>query len=183
MRRQDSQRLVVRRMAVALVVLLAVGCGGRTHLADYQFSNRTLALVYVDPPSPQLLHGYGDLGVAQTAMQTVMRTGGVAAKEVVARRATARLDSAAQRTDVPGRLAQRTLERASRYLGTRPVSTPDGADFLLEITMKSYGIDARSSTRVTSVGCALSPRSTALITKRSASALAPITTVRQPASK
>ena len=50
-------------------------------------------------------------------------------------------------------------------------------------TLRSYGIDARSSTRVTSVGCALSPRSTALITKRSASALAPITTVRQPASK
>jgi len=146
MRRQDSQRLVVRRIAFAVVVLLAAGCGGHHHLADYQFSNRTLALVYVDPPSPQLLHGYGDIGISQTAVQTVMRAGGVAAKEVVARRATARLDSAAQHVDVPGRLAQRTLERASRYLGTRAVTTPDGADYVLEVTMRSFGIDARSST-------------------------------------
>ena len=69
MRRQDSQRLVVRRIAFAVVVLLAAGCGGHHHLADYQFSNRTLALVYVDPPSPQLLHGYGDIGISQTAVQ------------------------------------------------------------------------------------------------------------------
>ena len=66
MRRQDSQRLVVRRIAVAVAVLFAAGCGGKHYLAQYQFSNRTLALVYVEPPSPQLLHGYGDLGVAQT---------------------------------------------------------------------------------------------------------------------
>ena len=109
MRRQDSQRLVVRRIAFAVVVLLAAGCGGHHHLADYQFSNRTLALVYVDPPSPQLLHGYGDIGISQTAVQTVMRAGGVAAKEVVARRATARLDSAAQhrRSDARGKSEQR----------------------------------------------------------------------------
>jgi len=146
MRRQDAQILVVRRIAVAVAVLLTAGCGGRQHLADYQFSNRTLAVVYVEPPSPQLLHGYGDISGAQTALQTVMRAGGGVAKEVVARRATARLDSAADRADVPGHLAQRTLERASRYLGTRAVTTPDGADFVLEITMRSFGIDARSST-------------------------------------
>ena len=145
MRRRDASFVVVRRIAVAFAVLITVGCGRRHYLAQYQFSDRTLSLVYVEPPSPQLLHGYYDLGVPRTPVQTVMRAGGGVAKEVAARRATARLDSAVRGVDVAGRLAQRTLERASRYLGTRPVTTPQGADYVLEITMRSFGIDARSS--------------------------------------
>jgi hypothetical protein len=146
MRRQDAPRLVVRGIAVAVIALVVAGCGGKHYLAQYQFSGRTLSVVYVEPPSPQLLHGYYDLSVPKTAVQTVMRAGGGVAKEVAARRATARLDSAAQGVDVSERLVQRTLERASRYLGTRPVATPEGADYILEITMRSFGIDARSST-------------------------------------
>jgi hypothetical protein len=144
MRRQAA--VAVRRIAVAFAVLTTIGCGRKHYLAQYQFSDRTLSLVYVEPPSPQLLHGYYDLSVPKNAVQTVMRAGGGVAKEVVARRATARLDSAVQRVDVPGRLAQRTLERASRYLGTRAVTTPNGADYVLEVTMRSFGIDARYST-------------------------------------
>jgi len=145
MRRFDASK-VLSWLAVVVASIVAAGCGGKHYLAQYDFSDRTLALVYIEPPSPQLLHGYSDLRLADNAIQTVVRTGGVVAKEVVARRATARLDSAVERVDVAGHLAQRTLERSSRYLGTRPVVTPDGSDFVLEITMRSFGVDARSST-------------------------------------
>jgi hypothetical protein len=63
-------------------------------------------------------------------------------KEVEARRASVRLDSATTRVDVASRLANETLERASRYLGVRPVQGTD-ADFLLEVHMRSFGIDVR----------------------------------------
>lgn len=146
MRRIDASKVVVSRVAFAVVLLVAAGCGGKHYLAQYQFSDRTLGLVYLEPPSPQLLHGYYNVGLTQNAVQSVVRAGASAAKEIEARRASARLDSAVLRVDVPARLAQRTVERASRYLGTRPVATGDNADYVLEVTMRSFGIDARYNT-------------------------------------
>ncbi len=144
MRRPDA-KVVLRRIAVAVSVLALAGCGGKHYLQQYTFADRTLALVYIEPPEPHLLHGLYDVDVNGNALQTVMQASAKVAKEVVARRASARLDTAARRVDVSGRLAQRTLERASRYLGTRTVPTRQGADFVLEIYMRSFGIDARSN--------------------------------------
>ena len=131
--------------SVAILALSVAGACGKHYLRDYQFADKTIGLVFIDPPQPELLEGWYNLDVGQTAVQTVVRAGATIAKEVQARRASERLDSAAARVNVPALLAQRTLERASRYLGTRPVTTPDGADFLLEIRMNSFGIDARSN--------------------------------------
>src|SRR5262245_52002893 len=88
-------KVVVSRIAVAVAVLaVSAGCGGQKHhLAQYQFSNRTLGLVYVEPPEPELLQGSYNVN-GQTPLQTVMRATGTVAKEVVARRASARLDTA-----------------------------------------------------------------------------------------
>jgi hypothetical protein len=122
------------------------GCGGGKHrLAQYQFADKTLGLVYVDPPSPELLHGIYDLKMPDNVHQGAVQASGAVAKEVAARRARARLDTAVQRYQIEERLAQRTVERASRYLGTRPVMTPQGSDFVLEVNMRKFGIDARSS--------------------------------------
>jgi len=139
--------LLVRRCAAAVVLAgVFAGCGRKHYLNQYQFSDRTIALVFIDPPSPQLLHGFYDLRWPDNAVQAVAQVGGGVAKEVVARRAIARFDSASRRVNVEDGLAQRTLDRASRYLGTRSSLTPDGADYVLEVTMKSFGLDARYST-------------------------------------
>jgi len=142
--RRDDAPMVLRRIAFAVAVFVAAGCG-KHYLNQYEFSEKTLALVYIEPPAPELLHGWYNLDLGQNAVQTVVGAGAKAAKEIEARRASARLDTAALQVNVSARLAQRTLERASRYLGTRTVSTPDGADYVLEIHMRSFGIDARSN--------------------------------------
>ena len=139
---------VVTRMTIhvgaALLALVSTGCG-KHYLNQYEFSQKTLALVFIAPPEPELLHGWYNLDVGYNAVQTVVGAGAKVAKEVEARRATARLDSAAVQVDIDERLAQRTLERASRYLGTRIVDSPNDADFVLELNMRSFGIDARSN--------------------------------------
>jgi len=132
--------------AVAGLILAAAATGcSRHHLEQYDFANRRLALVYLDPPAPYLLHGWYNIEPSQSAVQTIVRAGAGVAMEVEARRAAVRLDSAAARVNVEQRLAQRTLERASRYLGTRIVTEVDSADFVLEIQMRSFGIDVRSN--------------------------------------
>lgn len=144
-----SPSRAVTRMTVhvgaALLALASVGCG-KHYLNQYQFSQKTLALVFIEPPQPELLHGWYNLDVGYTnAVQTVVGAGAKVAKEVEARRASARLDSASLQVDIDERLAQRTLERVSRYLGTRIVDSPDDADFVLELNMRAFGIDARSN--------------------------------------
>lgn len=138
-----STRVVLGGAAILALALL--GACGKHYLRDYQFSDKTIGLVFIDPPEPELLEGWYNLDAGKTVVQTVVGVGATIAKEVEARRAAVRFDSAARRVDVAGLLAQRTLERSSRYLGTRPVATPDNADFLLEIRMESFGVDARSN--------------------------------------
>jgi len=140
-----SNRHVVRAVfaASALVAILA-SCGGGHHLAEYPFASRTLAVVYIAPPAPELLTSYYDLTSSQNPIEAVVRAGADVAREKQGRRANARLDSASARIDIPGVLAQRTLQRASRYLGTRPVTDENGADYLMEVRMERFGINAKA---------------------------------------
>jgi hypothetical protein len=129
---------------VITVIASLVACGGGHHLAEYPFSSRTLAVVYIAPPSPVLLTGYYDLRNSQNAVEAVVRAGADVAREREGRRAHARLDSATSRVNIPAVLAQRTLERASRYLGTRSITDENAADYLMEVRMERFGINAKA---------------------------------------
>ena len=134
-----------RGLACAAVFLLtSIACGGGHHLAEYPFASRTLAVVYIAPPSPELLTSYYDLTSSQNPVEAVVRAGADVARERQGRRASARLDSATARIDIPAVLAQRTLERASRYLGTRPIKDEQQADYLMEVRMERFGINAKA---------------------------------------
>jgi hypothetical protein len=145
MRRHPEASQITRRLLAGLLLVAVAGCGRKHHLAEYQFAEKSLALSFIDPPSPELRTGLYDLRVSRNPVTTVMRAGAGVAKEIEARKASNRLDSAARRVDIPGRLAHRTLERAALYLGARPVQSPAEADYILEINMRRFGIDARSS--------------------------------------
>jgi hypothetical protein len=128
-----------RWLMVAAVALLA-GCGGH-HLAEYDFVDQSLAVVYFGAPAPQLWTGGYDLDT-DNPLEAVVSAGGRVVREVEARRAQARLDSAAAGVDLAGRLAARTLERTSRYLGTRPVEEESEADYLMEVDLRRLGLNA-----------------------------------------
>jgi hypothetical protein len=145
MRRHPEASGFTRLIMVGALLLAVAGCGRKHYLAEYQFSEKALALSFIEPPAPELLTGLYDLRASRNPITMAARVGGGVAKEIEARKAGARLDSAARRVDIPGSLAQRTLERTALYLGARPVSSPAEADFILEINMRRFGIDARSS--------------------------------------
>jgi hypothetical protein len=137
------RRAAGRALAALVASLVLASCGGHNHLSRYAFTNRSLAVVYLAPPSPDLETGIYNLRHINTALDAVVRAGSDVAKEVEGRKARARLDSAATRVNPVDRMSQRTLDRAARFLGTHPVTTPDSADYLLEVNLTDYGIDAR----------------------------------------
>jgi len=143
MRRHPGAFRSASLLLIGFTVL--AGCGRKHYLAEYQFAEKTMALVWVEPPSPELRTGWYNLRPSRNPVEAAMRVGGGVAKEVEARKASVRLDSAVTRVDINNKLAQRTLERASVYLGTRPVQNRSEADFVLEIDMHGFGIDARSN--------------------------------------
>jgi hypothetical protein len=133
-------------LAGALPLLAAaMACGRGHHLDQYSFAGRSMALVVIVPQAPLLLTP--DYGVKRSddVLVAVVREGGKLARDAEGRRARARLDSAASGASVTDDLARQTLERASRYLGLRPVRIAADADFLLEVHMRSYGVDARGA--------------------------------------
>jgi len=140
---------IASKSRIALVLAGAAlfsACGPNHHLADYPFASRTLAVVYIAPPAPELLTAVYDVRGTTTrdAIDAVVRAGTGAAREREARRAAARLDSATGRVNIPAGLAQRTLERASRYLGTQAITDAGAADYLMEVRMDRFGINAKA---------------------------------------
>lgn len=140
MRRHRSMRWWY---AVALVGVLGTsGCGARHHLGRYDFAGRTVAIVHVTPTS-------GDLRMGSFSAErgdpvgALVAAGSRLAVEVEARRVRARLDSAAARVVVGTRMADRTAERATMYLGARRVPAPSSADYVLDLRVRSYGVSAR----------------------------------------
>jgi hypothetical protein len=131
-----------RRAAVLLLALGVSGCGTRHHLGRYDFAGRTVAIVHVTPTSGDLRLGTysADEGDPVSA---VLAAGSRLAVEVEARRVRARLDSAAARVSVGARMADRTAERATMYLGARRVPAPSSADYVMDLRIRSYGVSAR----------------------------------------
>lgn len=144
-----SRVTIASRGSLALATFFAAaGCGGTQHLADYNFSGRSIAVVYDRMPAPHLLLATDvpDVnGSVRQQIESVVNAGASVAKDVEGARAKARLDSAVRITDVAARFSARTLERASRYLATVPVTDPKRADFILEIEMQRSGFDLRHS--------------------------------------
>ena len=145
MRRHPEASQVVRLLIAGGLLIAASGCGRKHYLAQYNFADKSLALSFVEPPAPELWTGFYDLRPTSNPVHAVMRVGGGVAKEIEARKASARLDTATTRVDIPAKLAQRTLERAALYLGARPVQSVNDADYVIEINMRRFGIDATSS--------------------------------------
>lgn len=131
-----------RAIVLTLTALTAIGCGAGNRLADYDYRGRPLVVVYDFPPYPEVLTGPYFPGHPRDPVHAIIRAGTQIAREIEAERVRERLDSAATLIDVADRVAQGTSERASRYLRTRLTDDEDEAEFILEVRIRDYGIDA-----------------------------------------
>lgn len=142
-RHRSVTLIVARTVACGAIAVGNAACGGHNHLSEYNFTSRSIAVVYLAPPRPELLTGWYDVPNLDDPVSAVVAAGSGVAKEVVGRKARSRLDSATFMVNIDSLMSTRTLERASRYLGARPSPDRRSADFLLEVDMHRSGIDIR----------------------------------------
>lgn len=135
-------RLIWAACAVSILTLTACGGGGH-QLGEYSFVSRSIAAVDFPAPGPELRTGSYRMPGGGDAIQVVADAGSRVAIEVEGRRARVRLDSASQLVDVRTRLTERTLERSARYLGADVARDRATSDYVLEIFVRGFGVDAR----------------------------------------
>lgn len=131
-----------RPLSLLVLTLLATGCASTGRLAEYDFRDRSLAVVNIAPPAPRIDTGE-DLEIDPHDWgATAARVGAGIVKEGLAEGARARLDSASHALDTGARLSARLLALASRELRVRPTEVLEEADFELEVRIREYGIEA-----------------------------------------
>jgi hypothetical protein len=134
-----------RRTLFALLPVAALGCAHGNRLADFDYRDRTISVVSDLPRRPEVLTGSYFLGERSgDPLRDLVRVGARIAREAEALAIQERLDSAATLIDVGYVLEENVHERAARYLGADPVASGEDADYLLEIIVIEYGIDAEA---------------------------------------
>lgn len=130
-----------------LLVLSQVACAHTGRLAEYDFTDRALAVVTVVPARPDVftgdwLEGADDEG--GSLLGSILRVGGEVVREVEAHQARGRLMEASEGLDLGGHVAARVLTGAARVLGARPILHEGSSEFVLDIRIDYYGIEADS---------------------------------------
>jgi hypothetical protein len=124
-----------------LLLPLLGACAHGNHLRDYDYSGRTVTSVSSVPRRPDVLTGPYFVA-ADDPLRALLRAGSRVAVELQARQLRERLDTAVTRIDVAAQLEQSMLDRASRYLGAQPMPGEPDSDFLFDVVVVEYGIDA-----------------------------------------
>lgn len=132
-------RFQYRAVLFLLALAGATACAGRQHVGEYDYAGKTIGLTYVTAPVPLLYSGL-DLNDNNPPFEQVYHSPERLRRDILARTAHARLDSAAAAIDFPAEFASRVLARASADLRARAVGDPKGADFVLEIAVQKTGL-------------------------------------------
>jgi len=130
------------RICFLLCLAVFVACSSNK-LAQYELRDADIAARTYMPPRANVFTDVDVVINPNDIVRSVISVGTTVAREVQAARARARLDSAMAMVDVPAIIEEEVLFQAAEMLNFRPVNEVPAADFIFQIEMKRYGIDAR----------------------------------------
>jgi len=133
-----------RIVLLVLAAALLASCVTVNRLEDVRLDDATLASVLAPPPPPSLDTWY-DLSIdTHNPVGTVLRVGSSIVMAAEAEKAGERMREALQVVDVPAVVYEESSTRCARALGAEPVADTRDADFVFDLEIEEYGIDAPS---------------------------------------
>ncbi len=126
-----------------LILTLSVCCS-MNKLQGYQFRKHTASALLAYSPPPEIFTDDWSNVDFSNPIKAAIGIGTGIAKEVEVAKTRAKLDSSMRMVDIPETVRIETLERGSRYLHYQPVEDTDNSDYLFDIMIRHYGIDAKS---------------------------------------
>ncbi|MFC1559446.1 hypothetical protein ACFL39_02535, partial [Gemmatimonadota bacterium] len=110
----------------------------------YELGESNIAALTFMPPRANVFTNLDIRIDPDDLIRSAIRVGTSVAREIEAEKARARLDSAMTMVDVPAIIEEGVLFQTAEMLDFRPVNEVRSADFIFNIDMKRYGIDANS---------------------------------------
>jgi hypothetical protein len=143
MKHPSVRRFFALSLIAAAAVILA-SCVTVNRLEDIRLDNPALASV-LEPPPPPSLDTWYDLSIdTGNPIGTVLRVGSSIDMAAEAEKAAKRMREALDEVDVPGVVLEESSARSARALGAAQVDDTRDADFVLDLEIEEYGIDAPS---------------------------------------
>jgi len=143
MKRSSVRRFALPALAAVAAVLLA-SCATVNRLEGIRLDGAKLASVLAPPPPPSLDSWY-DLSIdTGNPIGTVLRIGSSIVMAAEAQKAAERMREALTEIDVPAVVLEESAARCARALGAGRVGDMRDADFVLDLEIERYGIDAPS---------------------------------------
>ena len=130
-------------LTVIILSILIFACSSNK-LHEYDYDNYTAAAYMAIPPHP-VVFTESWVGVdTSDPVGAIIKIGTTIAKDVEAGKAQEKMERAMKQVDVSEIIRQRTLAQCSKFMHYRPIRNEERADYVFDLEIRKYGIDANS---------------------------------------
>jgi hypothetical protein len=140
----DSRTVLLRGAAAAAVILLLASCATINRLDRYVIEDASLRTQMRMPPPATLDLGYSSPVDSGNPIGTAIRVGTTIIKASEAAKAEPVMREALRSVDVPVIVLEETSQACAAVLNARLVESGQKADYLLDLDIYEYGIEAPS---------------------------------------
>ncbi|MBN1893513.1 hypothetical protein JW906_03415 [bacterium] len=143
---KKGKMLTVFCATVLILIMIFSGCCSMNRLQNVAFRERTVSALAAHPPAPEIFtDDWTDVDLSNPVRAAIGIGTGIA-KEVEVAKTRAKMDSAMSRVNIPETMRAEILKRGAPYLHYSPVEDTDASDFLFDVIIRRYGIEAKSWT-------------------------------------
>ncbi len=131
-------------LAALFVAALLFGCASIGKLGQYEFRDHRIAALMNAPARAEVFADSPIFVDSRDLIGTALRAGAAVAKQIEARKVQERMEQALDQVEIPDRIEGQVLQDGAELLGCQAVDGVDLADFLIDLEIRRYGVDANS---------------------------------------
>jgi hypothetical protein len=143
--RKANRRKILRVIIIGALALFFSSCATVNHLAEYRFGGTTVAGTMRTPPEPQVDGNYHLTIDANRPIETFASVATNLAKASQLSKAEDKMYAALRQVDVAELVFQETYSRCASSLASEKVVSVTDSDYIFDLEIRSYGLDADSS--------------------------------------
>jgi hypothetical protein len=141
--KKTAIRVILALCGSTLILTLSMCCS-MNRLQGYEFREHTVSALSAHPRPPEIFTDDWTNVDFSNPVEAIIGIGTGIAKEVEVAKTRAKLDSAMGMVDIPEIIRMETLERGAQYLHYLSTEDTENSDYLFDIIIRHYGIDAKS---------------------------------------
>ena len=142
---KSNTRKIFLALGVTAVVIIFGACATVNHLSEYSFGGTKVAGTMRTPPEPVVDGNYNVTIDMNKPIHTFASVATNLAKADQLSKAEDKMYAALREVDVPGLIFEETYNRCAFSLASEKVASVRDSDYIFDLEIRSYGLDADSS--------------------------------------